>query len=134
MKSLWEELPETATALQECVQGSRKIGAHADLVLHGGGNSSIKDTVRDVTGIDVEVLYVKGSGWNMGTIKPEGFAPLRMARLQEILAIDSITDSELVNELRCAMLRSDAPDASIEALLHALLPHRAVLHRGRTRR
>lgn len=128
MKSLWEKLPDNFTALEECVQGSQKIGAHADLVLHGGGNSSIKDTVQDVTGADIDVLYVKGSGWNMGTIEPEGFAPLRMKRLHELLAVDSITDSVLVNELRCAMLHSEAPDASIEALLHALLPHRAVLH------
>ncbi|UCR88866.1 bifunctional aldolase/short-chain dehydrogenase [Mycetocola spongiae] len=131
MKNLWQSLAPTRSetgALAEVVRGSRTIGAHEDLVLHGGGNSSIKDTVTDVTGAEVEVLYVKGSGWNMATIEPAGFAPLRMDRLRELLSIESITDSVLVNELRCAMIRSDAPDASIEALLHALLPARAVLH------
>ncbi|MFC4223968.1 bifunctional aldolase/short-chain dehydrogenase [Lysinibacter cavernae] len=128
MKNLWRSAPSTISALDECVLGSQTIGAHEDLVLHGGGNSSIKDTVTDLTGKPVEVLYVKGSGWDMATIKPQGFAPLRMERLRELLMVDSITDSELVNELRCAMTNAKSPDPSIESPLHALLPYRAVLH------
>jgi rhamnose utilization protein RhaD (predicted bifunctional aldolase and dehydrogenase)/NAD(P)-dependent dehydrogenase (short-subunit alcohol dehydrogenase family) len=128
MKSLWNTAPNPANALDEVVLGSRMIGAHSDLVLHGGGNSSIKDTVVDVTGADVDVIYVKGSGWDMGTIEPQGFAPLRLDRLRELLTVDNLPDPVLVNELRCALLRADAPDPSIESLLHALLPYRAVLH------
>lgn len=129
MKSLWETTAsDEQSALDECVQGSRTIGAHQALVLHGGGNSSIKDTITDVTGAPVDVLYVKGSGWDMATIEPKGFAPLRMTRLRELLTLDTISDSSLVNELRCALVDASAPDPSIESLLHALLPYRAVLH------
>ncbi|WP_120338686.1 bifunctional aldolase/short-chain dehydrogenase [Cryobacterium soli] len=129
MKSLWQTpTSDGQSALDECVQGSRTIGAHEALVLHGGGNSSIKDTITDVTGAYLDVIYVKGSGWDMATIKPQGFAPLRLTRLRELLTIDAITDAALVNELRCALLDASAPDPSIESLLHALLPYRAVLH------
>ena len=129
MKSLWQTPTSNGqSALDECVQGSRTIGAHEALVLHGGGNSSIKDTITDVTGADLDVIYVKGSGWDMATIKPQGFAPLRLGRLRELLAVDTITDAALVNELRCALVDASAPDPSIESLLHALLPYRAVLH------
>lgn len=129
MKSLWQTpTSDGQSALDECVQGSRTIGAHEALVLHGGGNSSIKDTITDVTGAALDVIYVKGSGWDMATIKPQGFAPLRLTRLRELLAVDAIADAALVNELRCALVDASAPDPSIESLLHALLPYRAVLH------
>ena len=128
MDSLWSPPKGGQDALDECVQGSRAIGAHKSLVLHGGGNSSIKDTVMDVTGDYVDVLYVKGSGWDMASIEPRGFAPLRLDRLRRLLAVESISDTVLVNELRSAMLDASAPDPSIESLLHALLPFRAVLH------
>ncbi len=114
--------------LDEVVAGSRLLGSNEDLVLHGGGNSSIKGTVTDVTGREVDVLFVKGSGWDLATIERPGFAALRMERLQELLQVDVIPDPVLVNELRCALTDASAPDPSIEALLHALLPHRAVLH------
>jgi rhamnose utilization protein RhaD (predicted bifunctional aldolase and dehydrogenase) len=109
MKSLWNTAPNPTNTVDEVVLGSRMIGAHSDLVLHGGGNSSIKDTVVDVTGADVDVIYVKGSGWDMGTIEPQGFAPLRLDRLRELLTVDNLPDPVLVNELRCALLRADAP-------------------------
>ncbi len=117
-----------ADPLDEAVAGSRLLGSNADLVLHGGGNSSIKGTVTDVTGREVDVLFVKGSGWDLGTIERPGFAALRMERLKELLTVEVIPDPILVNELRCALIDASAPDPSIEALLHALLPHRAVLH------
>ncbi|MGP6170771.1 bifunctional aldolase/short-chain dehydrogenase [Microbacterium sp. A204] len=117
-----------ADPLDEAVAGSRLLGSNADLVLHGGGNSSIKGTVTDVTGREVDVLFVKGSGWDLGTIERPGFAALRMERLRELLTVEVIPDPILVNELRCALIDASAPDPSIEALLHALLPHRAVLH------
>ncbi len=115
-------------ALAECVYGSRLLGSHPDLVLHGGGNSSIKDRARDITGTSREVIHVKGSGWDMATIAPAGFAPMRLDRLRELLVLDQISDPQMVNELRCALVDASAPDPSIESLLHALLPHRAVLH------
>ncbi|HEV2783308.1 MAG TPA: bifunctional aldolase/short-chain dehydrogenase [Actinophytocola sp.] len=116
------------TALDELVEASRLIGADPALVLHGGGNTSVKTTVADVTASPVEVLYVKGSGWDLATIEPAGFAPLRLRRLRELLTVPELTDRQMMNELRCALLDAAAPDPSVETLLHAALPHPAVLH------
>lgn len=129
MRNAWiDDVVPFTDPLDEAVAGSRMLGSNADLVLHGGGNSSIKGTVTDVTGRDVDVLFVKGSGWDLATIERPGFAALRMDRLKELLSVEVISDPVLVNELRCALIDASAPDPSIEALLHALLPHRAVLH------
>ncbi|MCU1560386.1 class II aldolase/adducin family protein, partial [Mycetocola sp.] len=114
--------------LDEITRISRQLGADPALVLHGGGNTSIKGTVRDVTGEDVEVVWVKGSGWDLGTIEPAGFAPLRRTRLLRVLDVETLSDAQMVNEVRQASLDASAPTASIEALLHAFIPHRVVLH------
>ncbi|MCU1544021.1 MAG: Short-chain dehydrogenase [Microbacteriaceae bacterium] len=115
-------------ALDDIVAFSRKLGERSDLVLHGGGNTSIKATVTDVFGDAADVIYVKGSGWDLATIEAAGFVPLRSDRLAKLLTLDSISDSEMMNELRLASLDSTAPDASVEALLHSFLPATAVLH------
>ncbi len=114
--------------LDEITRLSRKLGADPSVVLHGGGNTSIKGRVLDVVGDEVDVVWVKGSGWDLGTITPEGFAPLRRDRLLRLLELDTLSDSAMVNELRQASLDAAAPTASIEALLHAFLPARVVLH------
>ncbi|GAB3906515.1 hypothetical protein GCM10029964_103370 [Kibdelosporangium lantanae] len=126
MENRWAD--RIADPLDACVHGSRLLGAEPDLVLHGGGNTSVKVTVDDITGRPVEVLYVKGSGWDLASIERAGFAPLRLDRLRELLAVDDLPDSAMMNELRCALLDAKAPDPSVETLLHALLPHKAVLH------
>lgn len=114
--------------LDGCVQVSRLLGSDPSLVLHGGGNSSVKVQVRDITGRQVETLYVKGSGWDMATIEPAGFTGLRLERLRELLELESLTDRELMRELAAAKLDPGAPQPSVESLLHSLLPHRVVLH------
>ncbi|MGX1702828.1 SDR family NAD(P)-dependent oxidoreductase [Microbacterium sp. NPDC055357] len=116
------------TALDDIVRVSRDLGGDPSYVLHGGGNTSIKTVGVDVTGAPVDLVLVKGSGWNLGTIEAAGFAPLRRARLDEILQLDELDDATMVNELRQASLDASAPTASIEALLHAYLPGRVVLH------
>lgn len=108
--------------LDAIVRVSRKLGADTSFVLHGGGNTSIKTVGRDVTGADVDLVLVKGSGWDLGTIEAAGFAPLRRSRLAELLQLDELDDMTMVNELRQASLDASAPTASIEALLHAYLP------------
>lgn len=115
-------------ALDEIVAVSRRLGADPDLVLHGGGNTSIKAVVPDVTGQPVDVLYVKGSGWDLASIERPGFAPLRRSRLAELLTLERLDDARMMNELRQASLDASAPDPSVESLLHALLPGRVVLH------
>ncbi|MEV4320256.1 bifunctional aldolase/short-chain dehydrogenase [Actinocrispum sp. NPDC049592] len=126
MENRWAET--VADPLDECVYGSRLLGADPDLVLHGGGNTSVKVTVDDITGAPVKVLYVKGSGWDLASIERPGFAPLRLNRSLELLQLPELTDSAMMNELRCALLDAKAPDPSVETLLHAFLPHKAVLH------
>jgi rhamnose utilization protein RhaD (predicted bifunctional aldolase and dehydrogenase)/NAD(P)-dependent dehydrogenase (short-subunit alcohol dehydrogenase family) len=116
------------TDLEQCVQASRLLGADASLVLHGGGNSSVKTGWTDVTGRTIDAIFVKGTGRDMATITADGFAPLVLERLRELLELEALTDAEMVRELGAARLDPSAPQPSVEALLHALLPYPAVLH------
>jgi rhamnose utilization protein RhaD (predicted bifunctional aldolase and dehydrogenase)/NAD(P)-dependent dehydrogenase (short-subunit alcohol dehydrogenase family) len=110
------------------VYTSRLIGRQASLVLHGGGNTSVKTVVKDDVGQDVEVLAVKGSGWDLGDIEPEGFPAVRLAPLLALRALPSMTDEAMVNALRTRMLDAAGPNPSVETLLHAFLPHKFIDH------
>lgn len=123
-----EEAAILSTVLEECAYGSRLLGSEPSLVLHGGGNTSVKGSLPDPAGGAFNVLWVKGSGWDLATIEPAGFAPLRLDRLREILKAPSLSDPEMVNELRCALREASAPNPSVESLLHAFLPFTAVQH------
>jgi rhamnose utilization protein RhaD (predicted bifunctional aldolase and dehydrogenase)/NAD(P)-dependent dehydrogenase (short-subunit alcohol dehydrogenase family) len=120
--------PAADDPLGQCVYGSRLLGAEDTLVLHGGGNTSVKTMVVDVYGDPVEVLHVKGSGWDLATIEPAGLTALRLDRLRALLRLEKLSDARMMNELRAARLDASAPDPSVESLLHALLPYPAVLH------
>ena len=130
MQNRWEEneAPSSDDLLAECVYGSRLLGSEPDLVLHGGGNTSVKHTVRDITGDELDVLSVKGSGWDLASIEKAGFASVRLDRLRRLLHLPELSDRRMMNELRCARVDAGAPDPSVEALLHALLPATAVHH------
>jgi rhamnose utilization protein RhaD (predicted bifunctional aldolase and dehydrogenase)/NAD(P)-dependent dehydrogenase (short-subunit alcohol dehydrogenase family) len=117
-----------AAALDELVDASRAIGSDPSLVLHGGGNTSVKAEWIDITGRVVDALYVKGSGWDLGTIERPGFTPLPLARLHELLDLEVLSDPDMMRELSAARLDPLAPQPSVESLLHAFLPYRAVLH------
>jgi len=110
------------------VYTSRLIGQDPDLVLHGGGNCSVKTTVRDLLGDEVRVLRVKGSGWDMAEIEPAGLPAVRLAPLVRLRALDGLTDEQMVNQLRTQLLDASAPTPSVETLLHAFLPHTYVDH------
>ncbi len=101
------------------VYTSRLLGADQDLVLHGGGNTSVK--------ID-DLLYVKGSGWDLGSIEKEGFSPTKMDALLSLLEYDTLSDSEMVRYQKEALMDKSAPNPSIEAILHALIPYKFVDH------
>src|SRR5690625_1529665 len=105
------------------VAATDKLGSVPELVLHGGGNSSVKVDWVSVTGKTIPTLLVKGSGHDMAGITAAGFAPLDLQRVRELLPPTRIGDLEFADELRCAMLTADAPDPSVESLVHALLPH-----------
>ncbi len=110
------------------VYSSRLIGGDPALVLHGGGNTSVKDRAGDVLGQDIEVLYVKGSGRDLATIEPEGLPALKLEPLLAMGGLKRMGDRELVGALRGALLDAEAPNPSLEAMLHAFLPHRFVDH------
>jgi rhamnose utilization protein RhaD (predicted bifunctional aldolase and dehydrogenase) len=110
------------------VYSSRLIGGDPALVLHGGGNTSVKGRAQDPLGNAVPVLYVKGSGWDLATIEPEGFPAVRLEPIQALRKIAKMTDEGMVNALRTNLLDASAPNPSVEALFHAFLPHRFVDH------
>jgi len=131
MQSLWNDT-EAATfgtdPLGLRVYTSRLLGRNPELVLHGGGNTSVKVTEKDYFGDDVEICYVKGSGWDLATIERAGFAPVRMDALLKMSRLPSMSDEDMVLQQRAAMTNPNAPAASIEAILHAILPFKFVDH------
>ncbi|MFT7520730.1 MAG: rhamnose utilization protein RhaD (predicted bifunctional aldolase and dehydrogenase), partial [Kiritimatiellia bacterium] len=110
------------------VYTSRCIGADSSLVLHGGGNTSVKTTAIDDTGRLVRVLCVKGSGWDLGRIEPAGLPAVRLDSLQALRSRTSLSDEEMVNAQRTRLLDSRSPNPSVETLLHAFLPHKFIDH------
>lgn len=110
------------------VYTSRLLGQEQDLVLHGGGNTSLKLDERDATGNASPSLFVKGSGWDLATIETAGFASLQLDALLELAQLEKLADSDMVKRQREAMLNSDDPNPSVEAILHAIIPFRYVDH------
>ena len=97
-------------------------------MLHGGGNTSVKTKVADITGSAVDVLCVKGSGWDMGTIEAPGLPAVRLEPLRELVGLQALSDEDMVNVQRCNLLDSKSPNPSVETLLHAFLPHKFIDH------
>lgn len=130
MRNQWNDAdaPGDDDVLGQCAYGSRLLGSQPSLVLHGGGNTSVKSTSVDVLGVAVDVLYVKGSGWDLASIEPAGFAPLRLDRMRALIGARELRDTQMMNEFRCALTDAGAPDPSVESLVHAYLPHAAVQH------
>ena len=121
MKSLFDDAKASTftTPLQMRVYTSQLLGQSEDLVLHGGGNTSYKDS---------DTLYVKGSGWNLIDIEEEGFSPVDLAVLQEMATRETLNDTQMVQEQRAALRDPQAPNPSIEAILHAIVPFAFVDH------
>ncbi len=130
MQSRWNAADASlfADPIAGCVYCTRLIGSDPSLVLHGGGNSSIKAPFRDVTGGDIDAIYVKGSGWDMASIAAAGFAPMPLARLRQLLELEALADLDMTRALNASRLDPESPSPSVESLLHAFLPYRAVQH------
>src|SRR3954470_4855277 len=124
MKSLWNEqdAAQYTGDLAQRVYSSRLLGREQALVLHGGGNTSVKIRETNIFGDEEEILYVKGSGWDLQTIEAPGFAPVRMQPLLRLATLDALSDTQMANELRSNMTVASAPAPSVEAILHAILP------------
>ncbi|HLN07976.1 MAG TPA: bifunctional aldolase/short-chain dehydrogenase, partial [Xanthobacteraceae bacterium] len=110
------------------VYTTRLLGQDPRLVLHGGGNTSVKTRLLDLVGDEVEVVCVKGSGRDMATIEPGGLPAMRMATLRKLRGRDTLSDDEMVRIQRASLIDPMAPMPSVESLLHAFLPHKFVDH------
>ncbi len=139
MQNLWSDGDAKAAIAQHAAKGigedlalrvytTRLLGGEPRLVLHGGGNTSVKTKVADITGRPVEVLCVKGSGWDMGTIEAPGLPAVRLEPLRELIGLQALSDEDMVNVQRCNLLDSKAPNPSVETLLHAFMPHKFIDH------
>ncbi|WP_460275041.1 class II aldolase/adducin family protein [Celeribacter sp. ULVN23_4] len=139
MKSLWDEAEaerlrraagddpaEQDLAMR--VYTSQLIGQEPDLVLHGGGNTSVKTRRRDESGAEHDVIHVKGSGWDLATIEGPGLPAMWLDPLLEARKTATMSDEEMVAFLRREMLDQSGPNPSVEALLHAFLPAKFVDH------
>jgi rhamnulose-1-phosphate aldolase/alcohol dehydrogenase len=107
---------------------TRLLGSDPKMVLHGGGNTSVKTTIKDQLGEDVEVICIKGSGWDMGVIEPAGLPAVKLEPLRKLRKLDRLSDEDMVNFQRINLLDSSAPNPSVETLLHAFLPHKFIDH------
>ncbi|MFN8700525.1 MAG: bifunctional aldolase/short-chain dehydrogenase [Rhodospirillales bacterium] len=139
MKNLYSQADANAAIAKYGVQGwnedialktytTRLIGQVPELVLHGGGNSSVKTRLKDTLGEEVDVLCVKGSGWDMGSIEPPGLPAVRLEPLRKLTKLDRLTDEDMVNFQRLNLLDSNAPNPSVETLFHAFLPAKFIDH------
>jgi len=130
MKSLWSdaEAAQYSGPLGPRVYTSRLLGRDKSLVLHGGGNTSVKLREKNLFGEEEDVLYVKGSGWDLETIEAPGFTPVALGYVRRLAQLGALTDPQMVNELNTHTLRAGAPSPSVETILHAILPHTYVDH------
>lgn len=131
MKSLWKHDEAHLwhdDILQLRVYSSRLLGREPSLVLHGGGNTSVKTTVKNLFGEAEEILYVKGSGWDLETIEKAGFSPVKLDVLKKMATLEQLSDSQMVKAQRAAMIDPSAPNPSVEAILHAIIPFKFVDH------
>src|SRR4029079_18907520 len=110
------------------IYSTRLLGGDPALVLHGGGNTSVKLRMPDLLGNEADVLCVKGSGADMAVIEPAGLPAVRLPALHQLLARDEVSDEDMVRVQRANLLDPMAPNPSVETLLHAFLPHKFVDH------
>ncbi len=139
MKNIWSDRDAAAYIKRYAKQGvnedialrvytSRLLGGNAKLVLHGGGNTSVKTHLTDLAGDDTEVLCVKGSGWDMGDIEPAGLPAVRLQPLLKMEKFKTLADEDMINAQRTNLLDAGSPNPSVETLLHAFLPHKFIDH------
>ena len=139
MKSLWDEPAARAMVKAYAAEGvgedialrtysARLLGADPRLVLHGGGNTSVKTSAGDLYGEEIAVLCVKGSGWDLAAIEPAGHPAVRLAPLLRLRALEALSDEDMVNAQRQSLLQSLSPTPSVETLLHAFIGEKFIDH------
>jgi rhamnose utilization protein RhaD (predicted bifunctional aldolase and dehydrogenase)/NAD(P)-dependent dehydrogenase (short-subunit alcohol dehydrogenase family) len=110
------------------VYTTRLLGGDRELVLHGGGNTSVKTVMTDADGGEVPVICVKGSGWDMAVIEPPGLPAVRLKELAALARFDALSDIEMVRQQRRLLMDPAAPNPSVEAILHAVISAKHVDH------
>jgi rhamnose utilization protein RhaD (predicted bifunctional aldolase and dehydrogenase) len=125
MQNLWDtnKAKNYTDDLALRVYTSNLLGQSDALVLHGGGNTSVKSKVKGE-----DILFVKGSGWDLVSIQAQGFAPVRLEALEAMAKLEHLSDTDMVAQQKAAMIRKDAPNPSVEAILHAIVPFKFVDH------
>ena len=104
------------------VYTTQLLGKNSKLVLHGGGNTSLKTTAKNIFGEKINVMHVKGSGWDMGSIDTPGLPAVELEPLLKTKKLSKLNDFDMVNLQRRCLLDSKSPNPSVETLLHAFLP------------
>jgi rhamnose utilization protein RhaD (predicted bifunctional aldolase and dehydrogenase) len=117
--------PDAPRELSLRVYTTRLLGGNSRLVLHGGGNTSVK---LKIPGEESDVIFVKGTGWDMASIEPEGFTGLYLQPLRKLRGFDDLSASEMEDQVKACRISADSPAPSVEALLHAFILHRYVEH------
>jgi len=110
------------------VYTTRLLGRNGELVLHGGGNTSVKTTLKDIDGKNYNVLCVKGSGWDMAEIEPEGLPAVKLQPLISLKNKKYLSDEDMVNYQKKNLIDIKSPNPSVETFLHAFLPFKFVDH------
>jgi rhamnose utilization protein RhaD (predicted bifunctional aldolase and dehydrogenase)/NAD(P)-dependent dehydrogenase (short-subunit alcohol dehydrogenase family) len=139
MRSLWSDAEAERFVGRYAAEGvgrdlalrvytSRLLGGEPKLVLHGGGNTSVKTLMKDLLDEEAEALCVKGSGWDMAAIEPAGLPAVRLTPLRKLRGREVLSDEEMVRVQRANLLDPGAPNPSVETLLHAFLPHKYIDH------
>ena len=123
-----EQYPDYPAEMGLRVYTSRLIGQEEDLVLHGGGNTSAKARMSNILGEEQDVIFVKGSGWDLGNIEPAGLPGLDLNQLQKLRLLGELSDEAMVNQFRINLLDASSPNPSIETLVHAFLPRTFIDH------
>lgn len=139
MKNLWSDGEAEKLVAEYAKKGvdrdlalrvytTRLLGGEPRLVLHGGGNTSVKTRATDIVGEEWDVLCVKGSGWDMGVIEPQGLPAVKMGALLKARKLKKLSDEDMVALQRANLIDPASPNPSVETLLHAFLPHKFVDH------
>ncbi|MED3794928.1 bifunctional aldolase/short-chain dehydrogenase [Niallia alba] len=130
VQNLWnnEKASQLKKGLDELVYRSNLIGTDRAVCNWGGGNTSMKTIEKDFRGRDIEVMWVKGSGSDLATMKAHNFTGLKLEDIKPLIEREEMFDEEMVAYLSHCMIDSNHPRASIETLLHAFLPYKHVDH------
>jgi len=110
------------------VYTTRLLGRNNELVLHGGGNTSVKSSIKDIDGKKYNVLCVKGSGWDMGEIEPEGLPAVKLDPLLALKKKKYLSDEDMVSYQKRNLINIKSPNPSVETFLHAFLPFKYIDH------